>query len=124
MDLGDLSLSFKKMDSKHIEFIELLDIVKSSSKDDFLKNFEKLIEHTREHFEYEENLMREKNFYGFSEHKEEHTNLLNEMEYFYNKTKKGLIPFGKSYINDYAFDKFKRHVVNIDSQLANFLKNS
>ena len=49
--------------------------------------------------------MQEKNFYGLAEHKEEHLNLLNEMEYFYNKSKK-IYQFGLSYINDYAYEKF------------------
>jgi hemerythrin len=83
--------------------------------------FEEMIEHTKEHFAYEENLMNELNFYAKGEHFDEHANLLGEMQYFYEKAKK--IPaFGKSYINDYAYDKFKRHIINIDSQLAMFLK--
>ena len=61
------------------------------------------------------------NFYGKQEHMDEHINLLNEMQYFYQKAQK--IPlFGKSYINDYAYEKFKRHIINIDIRLAMFLK--
>lgn len=32
--------------------------------------------------------------------------------------------FGRSYINDYTYEKFKRHVTNIDSQLAMFIKQN
>jgi hemerythrin len=111
----------KAMDQNHEEFLDLLTQIQSSSTEAFLPLFSQMIEHTKEHFSDEEALMDQLDFYGKQEHIDEHVNLLGEMQYFYEKSKK-LLPFGKSYINDYAFDKFKRHVINIDSQLAMFLK--
>jgi hemerythrin-like metal-binding protein len=111
------------MDEKHDEFLNLLAKIKISQNSEFIPLFEEMIEHTKEHFAFEEEIMNKHNFYGIQEHLDEHANLLGEMEYFYNKAKK-LPPFGKSYINDYAYDKFKRHIINIDSQLAMFLKDN
>lgn len=116
-----LSLGLEDMDKKHREFLELLEKLQQAKGASFLQLFEQMIEHTKEHFAYEEDLMQHSEFYGYEEHKNEHETLLGEMEYFYEKSKK-MKAFGLSYVNEYAFDKFKRHVINIDSQLAMFLK--
>ena len=116
-----LELHVAPMDAKHEEFLLLLQKMQSSSKEDFLPLFKQMITHTQEHFAFEESIMNEYNFYDKHEHFSEHKNLLDEMHYFYEKGKKSP-PFAKSYINEYAYEKFKRHVINIDSQLAMFLK--
>jgi len=119
----NLQLNIDSMDKKHNEFLDIISKLKSCKDDEFMKLFEEMIEHTKEHFAYEEDVMYKHNFYAKQEHLDEHQNLLGEMEYFYNKTKK-FPSFGKSYINDYAYEKFKRHIINIDSQLAMFLKEN
>lgn len=101
--------------------MDLLQEIKQSEETEFLSLFEKLIKHTKEHFAFEESIMREKSYYALQEHLDEHANLLGEMEYFYEKSKK-LLPFGYSYIYDYAEEKFNRHIINIDAQLVMFLK--
>ncbi len=117
----DLRLNISVMDATHDEFLNILSKMTSCHDADFMPLFEEMIEHTKEHFAFEEDIMNKYDFYDKKEHFDEHINLLGEMEYFYNKAKK--IPqFGKSYINDYTYEKFKRHVINIDSQLAMFLK--
>lgn len=117
----NLQLDISSMDETHHEFLDILAKIQSCNDKEFLLLFDEMITHTKEHFAYEESIMREHDFYGLQEHRNEHVNLLNEMQYFFQKAKK--IPsFGKSYINDYAYDKFKRHILNIDSQLAMFLK--
>lgn len=119
----NLRLNIKSMDEKHNEFLTILSKIQSCSQDEFMPMFEEMIEHTKEHFSYEESIMSKHNFYAKGEHFEEHANLLGEMEYFYDKAKK--IPaFGKSYINNYAYEKFQRHIINIDSKLAMFLKEN
>jgi hemerythrin-like metal-binding protein len=118
----DLKLNIDFMDTMHDEFLELLVSLQNTQDNAlFMKLYELMIEHTVEHFKTEENIMNEHNFYDKKEHFDEHVNLLGEMNYFYEKAKKHPM-FGKSYINDYAFEKFRRHIVNIDSQLAMFLK--
>lgn len=85
--------------------------------------FSQMIEHTKSHFKTEEEIMKKYDFYDKDEHFNEHNNLLSEMIYFYEKARKMPL-FGKSYINEYAYDKFKRHILNIDSQLAMFIKEN
>lgn len=101
--------------------MELLQEIRRSEETEFLTMFEKIIKHTKEHFAFEESLMQEYLYYGLQEHLDEHAKLLGEMEYFYEKSKQ-LLPFGYSYIYDYAEEKFNRHINNIDAQLAMFLK--
>jgi hemerythrin len=117
----NLQLNIPDMDKMHDEFLHLLAKVHSCDDESFLQLFEEMINHTKEHFAFEESIMTKHDFYGVQEHVDEHANLLSEMIYFYEKAQK-FPAFGKSYINDYALEKFKRHVINIDSQLAMFLK--
>jgi len=119
--MQELHLDIKDMDKRHDEFLEILTKTQDASKQNFLGLYKELIEHTQEHFSFEEALMKQKSYYGLQEHKDEHNNLLSEMEFFYEKAEK-MPAFGHSYIHDYALDKFTRHIMNIDSQLAMFLK--
>ena len=118
----DLTLGIAEMDRTHDDFLILLGNAKAADGKQFLEAFSLLIEHTEAHFSMEEEIMRSHAFYGMQEHADEHLNLLNEMRYFYDKARK-LPAFGRSYIDDYAFEKFRRHIINIDSQLAMFLKS-
>ncbi len=117
----DLKLGIDNMDKIHTEFFEMLETLKMMKGSVFLEGFANLIVHTQEHFAQEEALMRENRFYGIQEHLDEHENLLGEMRYFYDKGKK-MLPFAENYINEYVFEKFRRHIINIDSQFAMFLK--
>ncbi len=119
--IDELCLHISVMDEKHEEFLVLLQRIQSCPKAEFMPLFTQMIEHTKEHFAFEEEIMNANAFYAKQEHFDEHRSLLGEMEYFYEKAHKFPM-FGKSYINDYALDKFKRHIINIDSQLAMFLK--
>lgn len=116
-----LSLGIDAMDEKHDGFLEILTFMKKSPKGDFLTLFKEMILHTKEHFDFEERLMREHNFHGLQEHLQEHQKLLNEMSYFYEKSKKMSL-MGEVYINEYAYERFQWHVTHIDAQLAMFLK--
>lgn len=118
----NLTLNVASMDETHDDFLHLLDAAKAAKGSGFLERFSALIEHTESHFEMEAELMRSHGFYGLQEHLDEHDNLLGEMRFFFEKAKK-MPAFGLAYINDYAYDKFKRHIINIDSQLAMFLKS-
>jgi len=116
-----LTLGIPAVDETHDEFLALLATAKSAKGSAFLAAFDALIRHTEAHFAMEETLMRAQGFYGLQEHLDEHENLLAEMRYFFAKAQKAAA-FGRSYIDDYAYEKFRRHIINIDSQLAMFLK--
>ncbi len=119
----NLDLNISIMDTMHHEFLALLTEIKECKSSEFLPLFENMIEHTKDHFNVEEEIMGVHNFYDKQEHLDEHVVLLDEMQYFFEKSKK--VPsFGKSYIHQYAYDKFKRHILNIDSQLAMYIKQN
>lgn len=117
-----LQLNIPEMDARHEEFFVLLEQLKSSSAETFLPLFAEMVAHTEAHFAAEEATMEVHAYCGLQEHRDEHANLLGEMKYFYEKAQKRPA-FGKSYVHEYAFDKFRRHVINIDAQLAMFLKS-
>lgn len=110
-----------EIDTMHDDLFQQIDTLKKLDGRAFVDGFKALITHTESHFAMEEELMRSYRFYALQEHLDEHRHLLNEMRYFYNKAER-MPHFGRAYIDDYAFDKFKRHIVNLDSQLAMFLK--
>lgn len=116
-----LCLDIAVMDDRHDAFLTLLDEVKRADTSDFIGRFSALIDHTTEHFAFEESMMQAHDFYAKQEHIDEHRHLLSEMEYFYKKAKQAP-QFGRAYIDEYAYDKFKRHIINIDAQLAMFFK--
>lgn len=119
----NLDLDIKVMDTIHHEYLALLEEIKTCKSNEFMTLFEHMLEHTKDHFKVEEEIMQVHDFYDKQEHINEHIALLEEMQYFYDKSKK--IPsFGKSYINQYAYDKFKHHVLSIDSKLAMFIKQN
>lgn len=119
----NLDLNVSVMDTMHHEFLALLTEIKECKSSEFLPLFENMIEHTKDHFSVEEEIMGVHDFYDKQEHLDEHVVLLDEMQYFFEKSKK-IQSFGKSYIHQYAYDKFKRHVLNIDSQLAMYIKQN
>jgi hemerythrin-like metal-binding protein len=119
--MEELTLGIETMDETHAEFLQRLSLLKAASDSNFVEGFSALVEHTEAHFAMEEEMMRSLGFYGLQEHRDEHETLLSEMRYFLQKARK-LPPFGRSYIDDYAYEKFRRHIINIDSQLAMFLK--
>ena len=122
--LNELKLDIRAMDSIHEEFEEILQEIRETKENTrFMQLFKKMIEHTIEHFAFEEAIMNKHDFYDKKEHFEEHENILGEMQYFYEKSKRMPL-FGRSYINEYAYDKFKHHIVSIDSQLAMFIKQN
>ena len=76
----DIELNIPQMDAKHDEFLELLEQIKQANREEFHPLFKEMIEHTKEHFAFEESLMDKYEFYGKAEHVDEHTKLLDEME--------------------------------------------
>jgi hemerythrin-like metal-binding protein len=108
------------IDDRHEEFWQLLEMLKAEKNDEvFMLMFSRLIEHTKEHFEADMLRINSSNLY---EHKVEHKKALEEMDYFYSKGQKGLMPFAKNYINDRAENWFRQHLLNMDSDLARELK--
>ncbi|MFT5661120.1 MAG: hemerythrin [Sulfurimonas sp.] len=118
---NNLNVNVVLINTMHNEFLLLLSDIKNCDSDKFMTLFDNIIEYAKDHFKVEEEIMNIHEFYDTQEYIKGHNRTLYEMQYFYEKAKE--VPeFGKSYINDYAYDKFKRHIVSIDFQLKVFLK--
>lgn len=113
-----LSLQCPLLDSYHDEFDVLLTSFDDAS---FLESFLAIRTHTEKHFAHEEALMKQYNFQGLSEHREEHQKILAELAYFYEMAENGRKVFAKNYIHNGIKERFDLHIRNIDSQLALFL---
>ena len=58
--MDNIRLDIKDMDEKHDAFVDLIRKIQVAPKEEFLLLFKQMIEHTKEHFAFEETLMRER----------------------------------------------------------------
>lgn len=91
---GVLTVGYELIDNDHDEFISLLNKLDSASNADFPSLFQQLYEHTEQHFERENKLMKQLAYPGEIEHKGEHQRVLGEFRQFKTRVDKGLIVFG------------------------------
>lgn len=110
------------MDDTHKEFVTLLNQLSEAPDNNFAALFDELIAHTRQHFQQEEKFMIESRFPAYSEHKDEHQRILGELNQFKKRVDKGLIAFGRNYINQRMPEWFRLHAATMDSALATHLK--
>lgn len=121
-DNDSFLLDMEIMDTTHKEFVSLINQLSTANDDDFVTLFNKLISHTQIHFLQEQKLMIDSNFPVYAEHKDEHQRILGELNLFNKRVDKGLIAFGRNYINDRMPEWFRLHAASMDSALAAHLK--
>ena len=112
------------MDDTHKEFVELVNQLSDAPDEKFVILFDKLITHTHQHFQQEETLMQESKFPALAEHKDDHQRILGELNQFKKRVDRGLIAFGRNYINDRMPGWFNLHAATMDSALAMHLKST
>ena len=117
-------LDLDVMDDTHREFVSLVNQLSDASDKEFGALFSQLIAHTQQHFLQEEKLMTESRFPAFAEHKDEHQRIIGELNQFKKRIDKGLIAFGRNYINQRMPEWFRLHAATMDSALAMHLKNT
>lgn len=117
------------MNDTHFEALQLMNELYSaldaSDTDLIHERFEKLLEHTKEHYAHEEAMMIEKKFPPYPAHKEDHEGSLAEME-------KEVIGFGQTkdidalrvYVEQKLIPWFLRHTETMDAVTSIFLENS
>jgi hemerythrin len=71
-----LKLDNPRMDATHLEFVELLNLVKAATGDEVLSRYRRLIEHTEEHFGQEDRWMRLTGFAPENCHQGQHRHVL------------------------------------------------
>jgi hemerythrin len=115
-------LGVPEMDDTHIEFVDLVNRLMLASNNEFSPLYDTLIEHTREHFEYEDRLMVETKFPATAEHRDEHQRVLGELALFNKRVRSGLVAFGRNYVRGRLTEWFMLHAATMDSALAAHVK--
>jgi len=118
----DLRLGFDVMDDAHQAFVRLLKELQASKGDIDPALFTRMIEESKTHFAQEEELMLKVLYPERELHTEDHKQLIDEMESFF-KMLTTMPPMARSYIDSYAYDKFRRHTMFYDLDLAKFLRS-
>lgn len=111
-------VGFELIDRDHSEFIHLLNQLDVAANADFPGLFQQLHSHCEQHFERENQLMREFAFPAETEHKGEHLRVLAEFKQFQSRVDKGMLSFGRSFVKERLPQWFALHVVTMDSALA------
>ena len=118
-----LLLGYEAIDHDHQEFMDLVEQALAAENAAFATIFDALLIHTRQHFERENNLMEESKYPAIGEHSGEHTRVLGEFEQFRKRVQRGLIPFGRAFIQDRLVPWFELHITTMDSALAVHLRS-
>jgi hemerythrin-like metal-binding protein len=118
----DLRLGVEEMDSAHEAYVDLLKGLQEKPGVD-TELFAQLIEATKSHFLQEEKLMMKHLYSEREQHTEDHIQLIDEMESFF-KMAASMPPMARSFIDSYAYDKFRRHTMFYDLDLAKHLRSA
>jgi hemerythrin-like metal-binding protein len=119
----DLHLGFDTMDDAHQAFVYLLRQLQETKGEIDSALFNQMIEDSKAHFADEERLMMKELYPERELHTEDHKQLIDEMESFFRMLTT-MPPMARSYIDSYAYDKFRRHTMFYDLDLAKFLRKS
>ena len=117
-----LTVGYDLIDNDHDEFISLLNKLDAADNGEFPALFQHLYEHTEQHFDRENQLMKQFAYPGEIEHKGEHQRVLGEFKQFKTRVDKGMIAFGRSFVRDRLPQWFGLHVTTMDSALVAHIK--
>ena len=117
-------LNYEKMDTLHLEFLDIYNSVNINSNESIKLKSTELFIHTKRHFLEEEKLMDKYNYPRSMEHKNEHNKVLAELQFFIDKS---YSLFGINILKSYYLEKlpywFDYHLLSMDSDLSTYLKN-
>lgn len=115
-------LQHDEMDATHREFIAQVAALIAASNADFPALFQALVNHTREHFTAEGQLMRASKYRGLPEHESEHHRVLGELLQLNRSLKRGHLPLVRAYVKEGLPEWFDTHLAMMDAALAAHLK--
>ncbi|OIQ73270.1 bacteriohemerythrin [mine drainage metagenome] len=105
------------IDRQHEHLFELTNaLMAADSLPDLRKLIMELYKYTREHFEFEETLMRKLGFVDLASHAEAHNQLLSRLNKVSQQVGQGQL--SKSAIEELMTDWILKHVLNEDARLA------
>ena len=122
-DAARHALGVAEMDATHQEFVELSYALLVANDEDFPALFDRLHEHTRQHFEHEGKLMKACRFPAIGEHHSEHLRVLGELAHFSRGVAAGRLGMARDYIKNLP-GWFGNHLATMDSALAGCLKQA
>ena len=118
----DLRLNVEDIDEAHEEFLQVLGRLQKIDGGIDTALFREWIDKTKAHFLLEEKLMMKHLYPERETHTGDHEQLIDEMESFFAMVTT-MPPMARSFIESYAYDKFRRHTMFYDLDLAKFLRN-
>ncbi len=114
----EYALGNREMDNIHREFLHMIDRTLNKSGDAFDSSFLELIDHSREHFAFEEREMEKTELASRHEHLQEHRRILDEMNFFYQKSCNGRRAFARAYLKEQLPHWLRQHTATMDADLA------
>lgn len=115
--LGD-----SQMDSTHQEFLSACDLAAGAKGEEFGPAFERLLKHTEEHFDSEEQRMLAIGHTSYAEHRADHQRILGDMSRFNERVQAGRGMMAKAWLKDSLLAWFDIHAKTMDSALAADIK--
>ncbi len=111
-------VAFEPMNEVHENEVKILEklLNKLNEGGDFSKEFDEFFEDVKNHFAFEENLMKKYDFFAYLPHKMEHDKIIQELEELKNKDIKTL----KKYFNERFLPWLDNHILTIDTVTAGF----
>ena len=116
-------LDHAEIDADHQQFQQALLNLQTTKNTDFSAAFKNLHQLTEQHFAVEKQLMLSSAFPAESEHHAEHQRVLNEFKQFQTRIDKGLISFGRAFVQERLPQWFNLHVGTMDGALVAHLKS-
>ncbi len=114
-----------EMDAIHEELLQLLDSAADCRNyDDLVPQLDRLIEHTRDHFDTEQQWMERSRFPLIREHLSEHRQLMGELEMMRRRLRPATLPLVRNFITERLPDWLNSHLQRMDSLLAAHLKQT
>jgi len=114
-------LGVADMDATHREFVALAEALLSASDEGFPEIWQRLHDHTRQHFEHEGKLMKACRFPAIGEHNSEHLRVLGELAHFSRGVAAGRLGMARDYAKALPA-WFAHHLATMDAALAACLK--
>jgi hemerythrin-like metal-binding protein len=118
------TLGMGEMDNTHREFIAQVAALIAANNAEFPALFQVLVNHTREHFTAEGQLMRASKYRGLPEHESEHHRVLGELQQLNRTLKRGHLPLVRAYVKEGLPEWFDTHLAMMDAALVMHLKKT
>ena len=111
-------VAFEPMNEVHEKEIKILEklLKKIENNEDYSKEYHEFLEDVKNHFGFEEELMKKYQFFAYVPHKMEHDKIINELEELQNENTETL----KKYFDERFLPWLDQHIQTMDTVTAGF----